>query len=78
MNKHKLFRPVTYGFVCALIGGIGILNRGLGNLSKGEASSAYTPSFSNNMMGYVFSVLFWGGILLIILGLVIKLFSKAK
>jgi hypothetical protein len=68
--------PIRNGLISTVIGGVGILARGASNLSKGEANAHYTPSSTNNLVGILFSILFWGGILLVIYGLIIKFSSK--
>lgn len=67
---------LKYGIIGFIVGGIGILSRGFGNLSKGEAKASYSPSTLNNLTGHVLSVLFWGGILLIIIGIISRFTSK--
>jgi hypothetical protein len=58
--------PLLTGFFSALVGGIGILVHGLNNLSKGEANASYAPSALSNTVGIILSLLFWGGVLLMI------------
>jgi len=68
--------PIVTGLLSVMAGGIGVLGHGASNLSRGEANTSYTPSSANNFTGTVFSILFWGGILLIIHGLIIQFTSK--
>jgi len=69
---------IKYGIISALIGLVGGISRGTSNLSKGEASASYNPSSANNFLGYVFSLLLWGGILLIIVGIIFRLKNKGN
>lgn len=69
---------MAFGFISAIIGGIGIFAHGLVNLGKGEANAHYSPSAMNNLAGYAFSILFWGGIVLIIVGIIMKLLNKGS
>ena len=67
---------VKYGIISLIIGLIGGLAHGAGNLSRGEASASYHPSAVNNFAGYVFSILLWGGLLLIVMGIIFNLTNK--
>jgi hypothetical protein len=68
---------IKYGIISFLIGGIGILSRGFGNLGKGEANGSYSPSATNNLAGFIFSVLFWGGMVLVVIGIISWFTSKS-
>ena len=67
---------IKYGVASFLIGLIGGLSHGATNLSRGEASASYAPSAANNVAGYVFSILMWGGLLLIVMGIISKLTNR--
>ncbi len=67
---------VKFGIMSFIFGVIGVFARGLENLGKGEASSSYLPSALNNVVGSVFSILMWGGELLIVMGIIFKLTNK--
>ena len=69
---------VKYGIISFIIGVIGVISHGAENLSKGEASASYQPSALNNVAGTVFSILMWGGLLLIVMGIIFNLANKNK
>lgn len=68
---------VRYGIISFIIGVIGAFSHGAVNLNKGEASASYHPSTANNLAGYVFSILLWGGLLLIVAGIISNLTNKS-